>query len=344
MTGVPSTRTALVLSGGGAKGAFEAGVIDGLLAGGVTFDVLSGTSAGGLNAAALAVGLPSSAIIDLWSGLESRDVYRLRRDIHRLLRPVHLLAHPDRLLGLGPHTTSEHLLDSIGWTWLFDLSPLRRRLVELVGGEVLPVQDDVVLSLSCIDAGTGELVRFANREPPPGRGDDKVVVTQLTVDHLLATAAIPGLFQPIEIDGVHLWDGGLIANTPLTGAVAYEPDEVFVVASGAVDREESAPRSLGQVVSSMVDHVLRYALLKDVDHTETVNDLVGHAPEATKHRHIAITTIVPTTERSGIGQLMDFEPARARELIDAGREAATRSLASVSSPEGSRRGTEGARG
>lgn len=327
MTGVSGTRTALVLSGGGAKGAFEAGVIDGLRAGGVSFDVVSGTSAGGLNAAAVAVGLPPSELIELWTTLESRDVYRVRRDVHRLLRPVHLLAHPDRLLGLGHHTTSEHLLDSIGWTWLFDPSPLRRRMVELLGGEVLPVDAGVVLSVSCIDAGTGELVRFSNREPPPGRGDDAVVVTELTVDHLLATAAIPGLFAPIEIEGRHYWDGGLIANTPLTGAVAYEPDEVFVVASGAVDRDAGVPRSLGQVVSSVIDHLLRYALLKDVDHTGTVNTLVTHAPGATKHRHIRIVPIVPTTERSGIGQLLDFEPARAAELIRDGREAASRALA-----------------
>lgn len=318
--------TALVLSGGGAKGAFEAGVIAALGELGIAPDVLSGTSAGALNAAALASGLSPGAIVDLWTSLESRHVYRLRRDVHRLLRPLHLVSHPGRLLGLGTHTTSEHLLDSIGWTWLFDTTPLRRRLVDLLGGETLPLSDDVTLTVSCMEAGSGELVRFTNHAPPDGRGDARAIVTEMTVDHLLASAAIPGLFAPVEIDGTTYWDGGLVSNTPLTGAIAYEPDHAIVVATGAVDHDHGVPESLGQVVSHVVDHVLRFSLLKDIDHTETVNALVQHAPEATKHRHVDITAIVPDDAHTGVGALMDFEPDRARSMIVAGRDATLRAF------------------
>lgn len=319
-------RTALVLSGGGAKGAFEAGVIAGLDELGIRPTVLSGTSAGALNAAALAVGLGADEIVELWSNLESRDVYRLRHDVHRLIRPLHFARHPRRILGLGTRTTTEHLLDSIGWTWLFETSPLRRKLVDVLGGETLTVRDDVVLTVSCLEASTGELIRFTNTPPPEGRGNDAAVQAEMTVDHLLASAAIPGLFAPVEIDGRTYWDGGLIANTPLTGAVAHEPDRAIVVASGAVDRDHEVPQSLGEVVSLGVDHLLRFALLKDLDHTETVNRLVAAAPDATKHRTIDLVPIVPDEATPGVGALMDFEPERARELIAAGREAALRSF------------------
>lgn len=317
---------ALVLSGGGAKGAFEAGVIAGLTDLGITPTILSGTSAGALNAAAVAVGLDPGALVELWTGLESRDVYRMRRDVHRLLRAWHLLAHPGRLLGRDRHTTSEHVLDSVGWTWLFETSPLRQRLVDLLGGETLEVQEGTVLSLSCVDAASGALVRFTNAAPPAGRERAQAIVTELTVDHLLASAAIPGLFAPVQLDGRTYWDGGLIANTPLTGAVAYQPDRAIVVATGAVDRDAGVPRSLGQVVSTMVDHLLRYAMVKDLGHTRTVNALVAEAPEATRHRHIELVAITPVRDRSGIGELIDFEPARAEMLVSAGRDAVRRAF------------------
>ena len=191
---------------------------------------------------------------------------------------------------------------------------------------MLPVDDDVVLSVSWIDAGTGELVRFTNHAPPDGRGDDAAVEVELTVDHVLASAAIPGIFAPVEIDGRTYWDGGLTANTPLTGAVADEPDRAIVVASGATERHHGTPDSLGEVISLIIDHLLRFSMLKDVDHTETVNRLVREAPEATKHREIELVTVVPPEAHGGIGELMDFEPSRARSLIAAGREAALRAL------------------
>lgn len=312
---------ALVLSGGGAKGAFGAGVAAGLADAGVEPDIVAGTSAGALNAAGVACGL-TEELLALWEAVESRDVFRPRLDIHRLVRPVHLLAHPNRLLGWGGHSTSGHLLDSIGWTWLFHLGPLRERLVELVGGTELPVREDVTLTVVCVEVGTGELVRFTNRELPEHRRDPSYCVTNLTVDHLLASASIPGLFAPVAIGDDEYWDGGLGANTPLSAAMVHEPETAFVVASGAVDREGRSPGSLGQAVSLMVDHLLRFGMLKDLDHTETVNELVRANPAATRHREARLVPIVPDDARSGLGELLDFDPAVARDLIADGRRAA----------------------
>ena len=313
--------TALVLSGGGAKGAFEAGVIAALDDAGIQPDVLSGTSAGALNAAAVACGVGTDRLIRLWGSMESGDVYRVRRDVHRLIRPLHLVSDPAALLGRGPHSTSEHLLESIGWTWLFHTAPLRRRLVALLGGEVLPIRGDRVLTVSCVDAATGELVRFTNRKPTGERDDGTYREVTMTVDHLLASAAIPGIFAPVEIDGVTWWDGGLVANTPLTAALGYEPDAAIIVATGAVDRTGEPPRSLGEAVSRIVDHLMRHGMVKDIDHAQTVNELVRAAPGATHHREVDLVPVVPgDADRSGLGELLDFHPGRARQLIAHGRE------------------------
>ena len=287
---------------------------------GVGVDVVSGASAGALNAAAVATDVDADQLVGLWSELESRDVYRLRKDLHRLVRPLHLIGNPAALLGLGHHTTSEHIADSIGWTWLLETSPLRQLLIDFLGGEELPVSDGRTLVVSCVDAGTGDPVRFCNDFPPGHRPAHRYRNGTMTVDHLLASAAIPGLFQPIRIGENLYWDGGLVANTPLKALLPYEPDVVYVVASGAIDRDAADPKSLGQVAALVADHLLRYSLIQDVDHARTINQLVRADPEGTYHREVEIVVISPPEARSGIGNFLDFEPSLARELIDDGYE------------------------
>ncbi|MDX1659041.1 MAG: patatin-like phospholipase family protein [Nitriliruptorales bacterium] len=318
----PDQKVGLVLSGGGAKGAFGAGVIAAFEDASIDVDLVSGASAGALNAAAVATGIGADELIGLWSELESRDVYRVRKDVHRLVRPWHLISRPDRLLGLGHHTTTEHLAESIGWTWLLETGPLRELLVDLLGGEEVAVRDGCAMVVSCVDVGTGDPVRFANTAPPDHRPGHRYRAGTMTVDHLVASAAIPGLFEPIRIDGDLYWDGGLVANTPLKALMPYEPDIVYVVASGAIDRDAGDPASLGEVVALVVDHVMRYSLIQDVDHARTVNELVRADPNASYHRDVEIVVISPDHARSGLGQLLDFEPSVARELIDAGYDIA----------------------
>ncbi|HKJ56907.1 MAG TPA: patatin-like phospholipase family protein [Nitriliruptoraceae bacterium] len=316
-------RLALVLSGGGARGAFDAGVVSAVYEAGLRPQVLAGTSAGALTAAAAAIGWSPERIRELWTDQRSRDVYRARFDVHRLVRPDRLLRDPlrlpQRILGLGEYTTTEWLLDLFGWTWLFHLEPLRAQLVDAIGGEVLPLEDDVTLVVSAVDVATGELVRFGNR-PPPGRPADGLRVVELTVDHLLASAAIPGLFRPTEIDGQQYWDGGLASNTPLAAALQHEPDLAVVVASSVPSDRPRPPKSLGDVLALAVEHTFRSSILTDLDQARTVNDMV-EAGVDTKHQHVELVPVTPEEPISGIGEILDFEPARARRLVDAGRDA-----------------------
>ena len=80
-------RLGLVLAGGGSKGAFEAGVVAAMERRGLVAQVLSGTSAGALNAAGLAAGFDAARLGDIWRQVGSADVYRLRRDLWNLPRP-----------------------------------------------------------------------------------------------------------------------------------------------------------------------------------------------------------------------------------------------------------------
>ncbi len=144
---------------------------------------------------------------------------------------------------------------------------------------------------------------------------------------MLASAAIPGIFRPVDIDGHAYWDGGLVANTPLRTAMAYHPDVLFVVATGAVDRQVTRPTSLGGTIAVMVDHVMRFAMVADLDHAGTLNELVRAAPEATAHTPVQLVPIVPDETGSGIGSLLDFEPGVAARQVAMGRAAGAQALA-----------------
>src|SRR5690606_31952538 len=116
------------------------------------------------------------------------------------------------------------------------------------------------------------------------------------------------------------WDGGLVANTPMAAALGHRPDTAIVVAAGAVDQTGSPPRSLGEAASRIVDHIMRFGMVRDMDHAQTVNELVRAAPGATAHRDVQLVPVVPgDADRSGIGELLDFDPGRARTLIEHGR-------------------------
>lgn len=327
MPGERDPSLAVVLSGGGARGAFEAGVVEAVDEAGLRPGIVSGTSAGALTGAAMACGWGPERITKLWTSLQTRDVMRPRFDLHRLVRLRPFLQPPHHLLGFGPGSTSETLLDLIGWTWFFHLRPLRERLVEELGDERLPLDDDVVLTLAAVNSETGELVRFSNRElPNPDRDRTPTVVVDLTVNHVLASAAIPGLFQPIDVDGGTYWDGGLTSNTPLTAALAHDAEHLLVAGTTTEDPGAVPPRSLGDVLAMAFDHVLRAAMLDEVDEARTVSNLVGLDPDSTHHHQCEIATVLPEEPISGIGDILDFEPAVARELVESGRRATQAAL------------------
>ncbi|MEV4314167.1 patatin-like phospholipase family protein [Actinocrispum sp. NPDC049592] len=305
---------ALVLSGGGAQAAyFGAGVAAGLADAGIRPDIISGTSAGALNAGLLASGLSPDALVDLWSTIDSSEVYRVRRDFWRLPRWSGLFRRPSDLL--------DYALESIGWRWLLDISPARELLVRYVGEVLRP---DRTVVVSAVNQTTGEVTHFTNTLPSHDKGFRLV---DLTVDHLLASAAAPLLFPPVVIDDESYVDAGLVANTPLTPALAYTPDVVVVVASS-----HSGPLpdsgSLDDALALLFDNVARFSLMQDYRHAQTVNTLAAAAPAATAKRPVSLVLVEPAEEFSVSGFLR-FCPESARDIAAHGRDRVQAALASL---------------
>ena len=307
-----SDEVALVLSGGGASAAyFGAGVAQGLADEGLCPTVLSGTSAGGLNAGLLAAGVSPERLVDLWISVQGHDVYKPRLDLWRLLRPAGLVRLPTSdLMG--------YALDSVGWTWLLDTAPARRTLASALGGERLRIRDGVRVVVAAVEECTGEVVHFTN-SAPPGSGFTEV---QLTVDHLMAGAAAPVLFPPVHIDGRSYVDAGMVANTPLQPALAYEPATIVVVASSC-GRQSGTPASLGDALGLAFENVARFAVLRDYEHTKQLGELrPGRAPRL---------VLVEPSDEFEVSGFARFDPDVARTVVAHGRARARAALATVTS-------------
>jgi NTE family protein len=318
--------TALVLSGTGAPAAyFGAGVIQTLETLGERPRVVSGVSTAAINAYALGAGLDGTALGRMWCRIGWHDVYRPRSDVWRAVNVGRLLR---------PRTNiAEYALGAIGWTWLLDTASLRQTLTRHLGRARIVETDDVTVVLSAVDEVTGLTMRFCSDLPPRHRRDPRFRQVDLTVDHVLASAAMPLLFRPGADDARTLVDAGLVAARPLAPVMRYEPDRVIVVSGAGISRPDTGPDSLGGAIALLVDNVARAALSADLDHARTVNRLVRAAPHGTVKRNVPILLIEPARPGFPLDWFLEFSATRARRVMDHGREQAGRVLAGWKPPE-----------
>lgn len=212
-------KTALVLSGGGARGAYEAGVVQGIVevlgrapAEPGPFQLFAGTSVGAINATYLAAqahrgDLAVEHLISLWTSLS----------VGRHLRLAPWPFSHRALLDVGP--IEALIRDGTDWEGL-------RRNVDtgvVKGLMIAALHVDDGLTTLFVDLAPGW--RFV-----PSRDPRRTAVHQpITHAHVLASAAIPGVFPPKEIDGRLYFDGGLRFNTPMSPAIRAGADRLVVV-------------------------------------------------------------------------------------------------------------------
>lgn len=234
--------TGLVLSGGGARGAYEAGVIryirDELPARvrrHVRFEVICGTSVGAINSCFLAAhnhvpDAQGEAIAKMWGGLRIEDVYKVGwREMTNLPRflfgsrgrgELDDALGPGRLGGLLNTAPLEHLV-SHGMRW---------RHV----GRNIETGHLKALAVNATHIGSGKTHVFVQRDGgglPPWSTDPEIVARPVEIgpQHALASAAIPWIFPAVEIDGDVYADGGLKLNTPISPALRLGADRILVI-------------------------------------------------------------------------------------------------------------------
>ena len=354
-------RTGLVLSGGGARGPFQVGVYERLLRDerfGDGPSVLSGTSAGALNAAMISAGLSPQEMLDFWFGLaddppirassklfESGFVSLLRTLGEEILRlpfrlPGDLVRYGQRArlywpprpgsiaaLALDYALTSRfdlinRFLEGIDEPFLVDTHHMRERLIELFGGTTVPAGRR--LAINAVDINTRRVVRYVTGPVPAVPASEYVVVPAITVDMLMASASIPLLFNPISIGSHLLWDGGLLVNTPLAPAVALGAERIVTV---LVTEGQDAPEELphfGRALERTLDAFLENAYNVDRMLLLDRNRLAQF--EGSPYREVQLLEAIrPTYDRElfSAGSYLDFRRAPMRDMYRAGMRAAS---------------------
>ncbi|MGC9399652.1 MAG: patatin-like phospholipase family protein [Anaerolineae bacterium] len=199
-----TTKRALVLSGGGGRGAYHIGVLTYLEKTAWRPDILIGTSIGAVNAASLGSGLPLAALRERWLELETGDVQKMRADdvfIDNLVRGGKHVFDTSPLL----ETLQGHSEKWLGRPWV---------IPEILNSE--DARYDVWVT--AVEAEKRRLVYFTNRERPG-----------ITAEHIQASCSIPLWYEPTQIQGNIYVDGGVIANAPFRKAVELGATEIVVV-------------------------------------------------------------------------------------------------------------------
>ena len=219
---------ALVLQGGGALGAYQAGVYEGLHEAGIRPTWLAGISIGALNTAVIA-GSPESQRVDrlreFWETICAVPVEwpatgGLAENLPFAfdMRSAHNTVAAMRALFQGqpgffkPRFPPPYLSPFAGdaATSFYDTAPLRDTLERLIDFDRLN-SGETRVSVGAVNVRSGNFTYFDTNE------------RRLGPEHFMASGALPPGFPAIEIDGEHYWDGGVVSNTPLSYVLSTEP-------------------------------------------------------------------------------------------------------------------------
>lgn len=199
-------HTVLVLQGGGALGAYQAGAFEAFAAAGAIPDWIAGVSIGAINAALIAGNAPERRVPRLrefWNRVSAALPLELPRGFEAL-RPLanNWAAVCAALCGVPGFFSPRFGALPIATDSVYDSEPLRRTLLELVDFDLLN-SGAVRLSVGAVDVRSGNSVYFDSRK------------TRIGAEHVMASGALPPAFAPVQIGDDFYWDGGLVSNSPL---------------------------------------------------------------------------------------------------------------------------------
>lgn len=238
-------RVGLVLSGGGARGAYEVGVLAHVfenvlpqLPPDFDFDVVSGTSVGAIHASYVIATAEWPAarrarrLTEIWAGMELEHVVRV--GVGDLLGvPLRALGFTQLRRRAGGKARAAEVIGG-----LVDVSPLERIVAERIPWAELRRNLDArprALCVLCTEIRSGHVAVFMDgglADPAPWASDPNIIAipTRIGAQHVRASAAIPFLFPAVRIEDSYYVDGGLRMNTPLSPALRLGCDRLLAVA------------------------------------------------------------------------------------------------------------------
>lgn len=316
--GAPAT-SGLILTGGGARAAYQVGVLAALAErlpadAGNPFPVISGASAGSINALLMAsrAGNFQQAVADmsrLWSNLTVDKVYRI--DTPTMLKTS------ARWLAWFTFLRAQRFAPAA----LLDNSPLRKMLEthcplahvqkSLDRGELQAI---AVTAASYTTARSTTFFQGALGTLSWSRTRRDGVMTNLSLDHLMASIALPIIFPATRIGDEYYGDGSMRQAAPLSPAIHLGADQLLVIGMRNEDARKRNPPgvspdypSFGEIGGYILDSLFMDSLYADIERLRRINELVrqlGHAAQhgVTPLREIDVTVIVPSEDIRDIAQ------------------------------------------
>lgn len=307
---------ALVLTGGGARGAYQVGFLRYLASRypDLSPGILTGVSAGGIIATHLASreGTFEGSVAELtalWRDLQMPDVFR----VNPLELGSGVARWGLRLVGGGmPGSTHARSL--------VDTTPLRELLMQTLaatpGGEIPAIARRLrartldALALTASSYSTGQSVTWVQNRDGCGlltweQPHRTSVPGSLRVDHVLASSALPFFFPAIEIDGAWYGDGGIRLAAPLSPAIHLGARRIIAVSTRypRTRREADRPAVQGypppaQVAGALLNAIFLDLLDADALQLERINALIDHLPAASAGglRHVDLLVLRPSRD------------------------------------------------
>ncbi len=325
MTGDESNKNgslALVLSGGGARNAYHAGFLAELSQSfpELSFDILTGASAGAINLAHLAASekpLPMALedLVGIWSRIEMGDVF----DVSTNSLAGHVASWAFRLLsgrpGKGPNMQG-----------MVDTAPLRRLLqreLNTDGGPVKGIRENIergrlrAIAVTATNYTTGRTVTFVQGQDIENweRANRVSMEVEIGVEHIMASTSLPFFFPAVKVGDAWYGDGGIRMNAPLAPAVHLGADRILAISTRFPRSAEQAERDRSpgypppaQILSTLFDAVFLDMFDYDAHQLERYNRLLYDLPKPLRGslRPVKLLLIRPSQD---LGRLAnEYEP------------------------------------
>ncbi|MDG1814095.1 MAG: patatin-like phospholipase family protein [Porticoccaceae bacterium] len=283
----------LVLTGGGARAAYQVGVLKGIAA--ILprtvynpFPIICGTSAGAINALSIAARagpfrLRTSKLEAIWRNLRASDVYRTdaRAVATNVFHMAASLLHSG--YGIGRPIS------------LLDNTPLREMLENYVKFDYLETAigngELEAIAISAMSYASGQSVTFFQGQQsihPWNRARRRGEKTDLTIDHLMASTAIPSLFPAVQLQGGYFGDGAVRQLKPISPALHMGAEQLLIIGvSNNATLANKAPQlehspSIAQIMGHMFNSAFIDAVESDLETLRSINRLASVIPQSLK--------------------------------------------------------------
>ncbi|TPE55618.1 patatin-like phospholipase family protein [Maribrevibacterium harenarium] len=301
-----TNRKALVLAGGGARAAYQVGVLKALaqLTGSQDhspFDIVCGVSAGALNACHYGASLPNlhQGVLELeriWQHLSPEQVFQMSQ------WPI--------ASSIGRTIINAFMKQSQGTSLsLMDNSPLQNLLQQEINFDQLHRNIDAqllgALTITATNYSTGVSHTFIETCTEHESWDEPRTTganTQLNCDHLMASSALPGLFPPQAIEGQYFGDGAIRQGSCLRPAIKLGADKILVIGLSNTRRPEADdtpfnPPTIVQVIGHLFNGAFLDPLADDIRRVEMVNKMITPVLATgarSSYRPIQVEVITPS--------------------------------------------------